>query len=198
MSTDDNAPRSDPYSDTYPNYGHIPIPPPPPGFQSEPTVPPHFGLMPTAKASLPPRSTPPKGPKKRRREISPRRAIALYGAIVIGAIIAIIIGSSIVNNQPHWTFFHTYDSYYTSHVAEALAVPRTWRIAWQCTQDSGSTPFVIDIYDGNGAPLYPGLVRVNCQNGTQRGFTGALPPGNIIVDIRSLAVWTADIQEQTQ
>lgn len=192
----DDIPRSDPYSPTYPNYDHVPIPPPPPGFGVEPTLPSHFAVPPTVKASPPPAPPVPKWPKppKQIKAFSKRTALiawgSMFGVICLCALLVLIA----VVTRP-WTTVREYTG--SGGGVTTLTVPNYWRVSWQCSLQEGATtpqPFIIEAYENGQRPT---LVSSTCQSARQSGVSAQQTQGgNVILYVTADATssWTVDIQ----
>ena len=198
MSMDDNIPRSDPYQ--------VPIPPPPPGFSHEPTVPSHFEqLTPTTPASPPQvaptvRATPPipipKPPKRRKpvKAFSKRTALILWGSMLgVICLCALLIVIAVVTRP--WTTVREYTG--SGGGVTTLTVPNYWRVSWQCSLQEGATtpqPFIIEAYENGQRST---LVSDTCQSARQSGVSAQQTQGgNVILYVTADATssWTIDVQ----
>lgn len=199
---------SDPYSDPYsstdqntmqePLYGPASIPPPPPNFNAEQTIPPPYRqVSPTVKAAPPHAPIVPKKPKQR-KALSTRKAIAIYLSMPIVACVLLMITINVINHVEHaWTTTHTYTG--SKNDSEQFTVSNTWRISWLCAQTS-DTPqtLTVSVYTDNNALLYDSAVYGYCSYTPEGGISNVLlQGGNVILKITTdSSNWTVNIQEQ--
>ena len=196
---DDDVPRSDPYQ--------VPIPPPPPGFSHEPTVPSYFEqfmpttpispppLTPTVKASPPIRTpVPPRRPKQI-KAFSKRTALIAWGSMFgVICLCALLILIAVVTRP--WTTVHEYAG--SSGSVVTFTAPTYWRVSWRCDLQSGESvpqPFIIDtsVNGGRQYSLVSDTCQVNhsgvsaqqTQGGTVTLYITADPTTNWVVDVQT-------------
>lgn len=195
MSMDDNIPRSDPYQ--------VPIPPPPPGFSHEPTVPSYFEQLtpttpvsppqvaPTVKAGTP---IPMPKPRKPVKAFSKRTALILWGSMLgVVCLCGLLIMIAVVTRP--WTTVHEYAG--SSGNTVSVNVPTYWRVAWQCNLQEGATtpqPFIIESYvNGQRSTLVSETCQANRQSGVSAQQTQG---GNVVLYITAdpTSSWIVDVQ----